>query len=168
MFLWTPVLLLAVSGLVLLLRRDGRTGGALVAVLALFYYAVASYQNWHGQSSFGSRFFVSLTLPFVLGLALIVDWAERRFAGRAALRLAAPAILGLLVVWNIGFMFQWGANIVPNRGAVDLRAVARNQVTVVPQKIAGFAWRYLRDRAGLTAEVEQQDEQERQGYELKR
>jgi hypothetical protein len=74
----------------------------------------------------------------------------------------------MLMVWNVGFMFQWGANLVPSRGPVDLRSVARNQVTVVPRRIAGFAWRYLRNRAGLTSEVERQDEQERQGYELKR
>jgi hypothetical protein len=89
MFLWTPVLLLAAAGLVLLARRDVRIGGALLAVFALFYYVVASYQNWHGQSSFGNRFFVSLTLPFVFGLAVVVDRLSRGGAGHLAWRWAS-------------------------------------------------------------------------------
>ena len=167
-FLWTPVLLLAVFGLVLLARREWRTGVALLVVFGLFHFVVASYQNWHGQSSFGSRFFVSLTLPFVLGLAVLLGWIEHRFAFRRAPRLAVPVILGLLTLWNVGFMFQWGTNLVPNRGPVDFRAMARNQVTTVPAQIARFAWRYITNRRTVTAEVERADQNERQRYELKR
>jgi hypothetical protein len=165
LFVWTPVLLVAVIGLVVLGRRDARIGGALLVLFAGFAYTVASYQNWHGQSSFGNRFLVSLTPVFVMGVASAAARLER-FRPRALT--VASAALAVLIAWNVGFMFQWGANLVPSRGPVDLRTVARNQVTVVPQRIAGFAWRYLRDRAGLTSEVEQQDDRERQRYELKR
>ena len=167
LFLWTPVLVAAVAGLVLWWRAEPAVGGPVVAAFVLFYYAVASYQNWHGQSSFGNRFFVSLTPAFVVGLALVFArvWPK---AGNRVARAVAPAVVALAVVWNVGFMFQWGTNIVPNRGPVDFGEVARNQVTVVPQRMAAFAWRYLTDRTALTRDVERQDRRQRENYELKR
>jgi hypothetical protein len=157
LFLWTPVTLLAIVGLVRATRRDVRVF-ALLIVLAVFYYTVASYQNWHGLSSFGSRFFVSLTPVFLLGAAAAADWA------RSSVRPIVPVLVALLVAWNLGFMFQWGTNLVPSRGPVDFATVARNQVTAVPGRLLGFARRYLAERTALTLEVEAQDRLERNQY----
>lgn len=168
LFSWTPVVLVALGGLVHLARRDSGRFGTLLVVFAVFYYAVAAFQNWHGQSSFGNRFFVSLTLVFVVGAAAVVERLDARAARR---RLVAPvvrAVAALLVVWNAGFIFQWGTDIVPNRGPVEFATVLRNQVQVVPARVGRFAWRYLVDRAGVAAEVEQRDAVERERYELKR
>lgn len=167
LFLWTPVLLAAVAGFVLWWRIEPATGAPVAVSFALFYYAVASYQNWHGQSSFGNRFFVSFTPAFVVGLALVLArlWPADR--GRLA-RAAAPAVVAIAIVWNVGFMFQWGTNIVPNRGPVDFGQVALDQVTVVPRRMATFAWRYLTARSALTHDVEQGDIRQRRDYELKR
>jgi len=167
LFLWTPVVAAAAWGLWLWWRADRAAGGAMLATFAAFYYVVASYQNWHGQSSFGNRFFVSFTLPFVVGLALAVARLDRAAAGRGG-RVLVPATLALAIAWNVGFMYQWGANIVPNRGPVSLSTVAVNQVTIVPRRLGGFAWRYLTNRSALTAEVEERDRAERPGYEPKR
>lgn len=168
LFVWTPVLVLAVAGLIGLVRREARVGGALLAAFVIFYYVVSSYQNWHGLSSFGNRFFVSLTGLFVLSLAAFADWSEPVLQRVRPARHLAPAVVVVLIAWNVGFMFQWGTNLVPNRGPVDFRAVACNQVAAVPQRVGRFAWRYLTDRAKLTSEVERQDEIERRGYELRR
>lgn len=168
MFLWTPIVAVAVWGLSLWWRVDRAAGGTLLATFALFYYAVASYQNWHGQSAFGSRFFVSFTLVFVVGLALAVARVERWLGTGRWRRAVAPSVVGLAIAWNVGFMYQWGANIVPNRGPVSFAAVAWNQVTTVPRRLGGFAWRYLTDRSALTADVEQRDRMERRQYELRR
>ena len=91
----------------------------------------------------------------------------RRTGGRLA-RAAAPAVVAIAIVWNVGFMFQWGTNIVPNRGPVDFGQVALDQVTVVPRRMATFAWRYLTARTALTHDVEQGDIRQRRDYELKR
>jgi len=101
----------------------------------------------------------------VLGVASAAAWVERT-CPRA--RPLAVGVLAMLMAWNVGFMFQWGTNLVPNRGPVDFRTVARNQVTVVPERLVVFAWRYLTNRQGLTSDVEQQDLIERRRYELKR
>ncbi len=168
LFVWTPVVAAAVCGLWLWWRADRAAGGGMLATFAAFYYVVASYQNWHGQSSFGNRFFVSFTLVFVVGLALAAARLDRvAGAGRWG-RAVAPAILALAVAWNVGFMYQWGANIVPSRGPVSLVTVAVNQVTVVPRRLGRFAWRYFTNRSELTADVEERDRAERLRYEPKR
>jgi len=180
MFLWTPVLVLASLGLVRLTRRDATVGWPLLGCLAVFYYTVASYQNWHGQSSFGSRFFVSWTPVFVLGLGVLLrdvreysgdvtgETPTRKVQFRTGGILFSYALLGLLALWNVGFIFQWGTNLVPNRGAVDFAAMSVNQITVVPRRVGSFLVRYFTARARVTREVEQQDEIERLGYNVSR
>ncbi len=173
LFLWTPVVALALAGLVCLCARRRREAAVLLAVVAAFAYVVASYQNWHGQSSYGSRFFVSLTLPFVLGLAELI---RRASAWRPLGGIPAPARVALvwtvavlpLLVWNVGLMFQWGTNLVPNRGPVDLRVVAHNQVTEVPARLAGFLRRYLTERDRVVREVEESDLDEIARYRVRR
>jgi hypothetical protein len=159
LFVWTPVLLLAVIGLVLLLRRREHhlVAAALLCAFALTYYVVASYEAWHGASSFGNRFFVPLTAAFVLGLAALVDDAVaalRALVPPRAARAAVAAVVALLAAWNLGFVFQWGSGMVPRQGPVDLRVVARNQVQAVPQRVAGFALRYLRARGEVSGRQE--------------
>jgi hypothetical protein len=158
--LWTPVVALAVAGLALLIRSRRDLAVLAVAVVA-FYVVVASYQNWHGQSSFGNRFFVSLTCVFVIGLAALADAAARISRGR---RRMVAALLTVLVWWNVGLAFQWGTNIIPNRGPVRFSDVAWNQVTVVPARLAGFVARYLSQRQAVIREIEQSDHDERRLY----
>lgn len=155
---WTPVVVLALIGLGYLWRRVHLRPWILSVIV--FYVVVASYQNWHGQSSFGNRFFLSLTPLLVAGLA---TWVER--FGRPRL---AWGMIVLLACWNAGLAFQWGTNIIPNRGPVSMLVVARNQVTVVPGRVTGFLGRYLRDRGAVAREVEGADRDERRSYRVVR
>jgi len=67
---WTPILALAIIGLLFLVKEDSLLGtGAILAFLA-YYVFISSYPDWDGMSSFGNRFFISLTPVFVLGLPL--------------------------------------------------------------------------------------------------
>lgn len=162
LFLWTPVILLAVIGLVRLWRIDPGVAGPIWLTLGLFYYAVASFVNWHGNSAYGNRFFVALTAFFTVGLAVLLDWllgaSPTRARPRSVRRLGlVAASLAVLVGWNVGLMFQWGTNLVPNRGPVDLAVVARNQVTVVPAGLVDFVVRYFTARERVVREVEERD-----------
>lgn len=165
-FLWTPVLLLAVVGLLVAIRRQPFLGSMLLVSGALFFYAVASYYGWHGYSSYGSRFMVSLTPIFVCGLAALVDALVGR-RGRVAW-VGAAAVGVLAILWNFGLMLQWGTNIIPNRGPVDFRQAVTNQVTIVPRAAAAFVVRYFQDRRALVHEVEQGDLDEHGAYRAKR
>lgn len=148
LFLWTPVALAAVAGLVVLAVRRPATGLPLVAAFALTYYAVASYELWHGSSSFGNRYFVSSTPLFVLGLASLLRGARDLVSSWTGSRLrwaATGAMLALLALWNAGLVFQWGSGMIPRQGPVDPAVVARNQAAV-PARVTSFALRYLRAR----------------------
>src|SRR5271170_1622377 len=74
LFSWTPITFLAVIGLFLFRRRDRVLAAYSICAFAVFVYVIGCYQDWDGLSSFGSRFFVSLTILFVLGLAAFFDW----------------------------------------------------------------------------------------------
>ena len=161
LFTWTPLVAIALAGLIALARRDPRARIILIAWAVLFY-VIASYQNWHGQSSFGNRFFVSLSALLVPGVAAALAWLH----GRA--RVLPALTIAILVIWNAGFVFQWGLNIVPSRGPVNFAVVARNQATVVPARLASTVMRYFRDRGGFTSAVEAEDAREREQYRLRR
>ncbi len=108
---------------------------------------------------------VAVTPLFILGLAALVDAVCGTSRGRWR---AAFAVGLVLVVWNAGFMLQWGTNLVPNRGPVDFAVVAKNQVTVVPRAMWDFLGKYFRQRDALVHAVERGDIPERSRYEIKR
>jgi hypothetical protein len=160
LFLWTPVLLVSLIGLLMLCRRAPVAGLGLLAAFVCTYYVVACYEAWHGISSFGNRFFVSLTPAFVIGAAVALDAAHtllvRRLPGKAVWpALAAP--VALLAAWNTGLVFQWGTNMIPRQGPADFAVVARNQVTAVPGRIAGMALRYVASRQRAVRDQERKD-----------
>ena len=157
--LWTPVVAVGVAGLAWLSRRRADVSG-LVAAAAVFYVVIASYENWHGLSSFGNRFFVSWTLPLVVGVSVILDAARRR--GRLP-HIAMTSMLVVLVAWNAGLAFQWASKMLPSRGGVDVARVVAQQWTV-PARAVSFGRRYVFDREALVRDIEEQDQQEWETY----
>jgi hypothetical protein len=143
-------------GLGLLARRDRKLGLPLLSTVVLYVYAIGCYQDWDGISSFGSRFFVSLTPIFIIGLAAFFSWMAEAWGERRAIRIAAAAT-ALLVAANLGLMFQWGMHLIPVRGPVSFREIAYNDVAVVPVRAAAALKAYLTQRSGLMREIEDQD-----------
>jgi hypothetical protein len=157
MISWTPILLFAVIGLVAFWRSVPRVGGAFLLAAIAFYYFIASYPDWAGISSYGSRFFVSLTALFVLGLAVFLDRFTRIFRKRGA-ALAAPCIfLACFVFWNAGLMFQWGSHLIPARGPISFPQMIRNQFFTVPRQISAQLETYLFRRKAMMQQIEQRD-----------
>jgi len=157
LFSWTPLLLIATAGLFLFCRRFPTIGISVICVLLAFYYFMASYPDWAGISSYGNRFFVSLTVFFVLGLATVLDAIASRFRSRAAASAWLAAALSLFILWNLGLIFQWGAHLIPARGPVSWSAVAQNQFRVVPQQIVAQLRSYLFRRKDALHQIEQRD-----------
>ena len=157
LFVWTPVVLLAVAGLFCMMKYDREFAAMLLVTFGAFCYVIASYENWHGIASFGNRFFVSLTPVFVLGLAAAMDAAARRLRRERLAAGLVAASVGVLVLWNAGFIFQWGTHRVPARGPVSWREVAYNQVAVVPAGFLRTARSYLGARGSLMQEIERED-----------
>src|SRR4029077_9988476 len=69
LFSWTPILVLAIAGLFLFCRRQPLIGVPFVAGFLAFYLFISCYPDWAGISSYGNRFFISLSSFFILGLA---------------------------------------------------------------------------------------------------
>jgi len=157
LFSWTPVLLIATAGLFIFLKREPAVGGSVLCVLIAFYYFMASYPDWAGISSYGNRFFVSLTVFFVLGLSAAIEWVGVRIRNQRAAWASILSVLMLFVVWNLGLIFQWGSHLVPARGPVSWSQVAHNQFGAVPRQIASHLESYLFRRKDALHEIEQRD-----------
>ena len=127
-----------------------------IIVSAAYLYAIGCYQNWAGVSSFGNRFFVSLTPLFVLGLAAFFDCLARAWQeGRAAI--LASTATGILILWNLGLIFQWGTHLIPARGPISWRDAAYNQVAVVPERAVRTLKTYLTRRKQMMGNIEEED-----------
>jgi hypothetical protein len=113
LFSWTPLLLLAVIGLLLFARRRPMLGGSLLVALALQVYINATVE-WGGHG-FGARRFANCALLFALGLAALLQWMKRR-------PLLGPAlIVATLVSGNLFFMAGMQAGDIPATGTVRFR-----------------------------------------------
>lgn len=162
LFTWTPVTLLAVFGLVIFCRRQPRVGVPWMAAALAFFAFISCYPNWDGLSSYGNRFFLSLTVLFVTGLAVLLDAAAQFFRARVtALRMASAALL-LLIVWNVEFMYQWGMHLVPARGPISWPEMIHNQFAVVPRQMAANLRDYFFRRKTLMQDLEKGDIEQRQ------
>lgn len=153
---WTPVLILALVGLWMFRRVDRSFANKLIVCCGAFYLLIAFYPDWDGLSSFGNRFFVSLTPIFVLGLAAFFDWLARVWNVRRAFALSG-ALTALLILWNFGMMYQWGMHLIPVRGPISWREAAYNQFAVVPSHAARDVRRYVLRRSSLMQRIEEED-----------
>lgn len=158
MLSWTPILILALLGLLLFRRTDKAFGTYAIVAFLLFYLVVSLHPDWDGMSSFGNRFFVSLTPVFVLGLAAFFSWLAGMWQERRA-AIAATAVTALLIVWNLGLVFQWGVHLIPARGPISWRDAAYNEVAVVPAQATRTLKSYLIRRKELMHHIEEQDVQ---------
>jgi hypothetical protein len=156
LFSWTPITLLAVIGLFLFRRNDRVVPLYLLCVFAAYAYVIGCYQDWDGLSSFGNRFFVSLTVLFVLGLGGFFEWVARSWGDQRA-RILAPMATAVFILWNLGLVFQWGTHLIPARGPVSWRDAVYNQVAVVPVKAGRTLANYLTQRRQLMRHIEEED-----------
>lgn len=159
MLSWTPILALALVGLALFRRVDKPLANYLIAATAAYYLVIAFYPNWDGLSSFGNRFFISLTPVFVLGVASFFDSVANQWNERAAAAFSY-GITALFIVWNLGLIFQWGTHLIPARGPISWRDAAYNQVAVVPVQTARSLRAYFTGRGRLMNHIERQDLQQ--------
>ena len=153
---WTPILLPSVLGLFALRRRDAELGWILLAIVAAYYYFIASYPTWDGISSYGNRFFISLTPIFIVGLAGAFEALEHFWPARRA-HIAAYCATAILIVWNLGFIFQWGTHLVPARGPISWHQMVYNQFAVVPVEFTRKVERYAIHRSELMHDIETGD-----------
>ena len=157
---WTPILVLAIVGLFIFWRWQRRAGTPFLAAFLAFYLFISCYPDWAGISSYGNRFFVSLTSLFILGIAVFFDRAARFFPSQRAALITGVGLLGILTLWNVGLIFQWGTHLIPARGAVSFSEIAHNQFFLVPRQLSADLQRYLFKRKALMQQIEDRDIQQ--------
>ncbi len=130
LFVWTPLILPALSGLVPLARCDRRLAGLLGLNFVLQLYVVASWRWWGGSASFGQRFFSNMLPAFGLGLGA---WLER--LSRARVRFGwCVATCVLFVVWNGLLVVRYALGDVPRIGPMALGTLIGGQFTILPRQ----------------------------------
>ena len=132
LFTWTPIVLLSVTGLVPLWRRDRHVAIAAIALLLAAWYTNAAVADWWAGEAFGSRRFVSCVPLFVLGLAALFSTWQRRsvVAGVAAVAIA----LNCLLLFQYQLFLKGWRDVAPYpRGAYGLGAAR----FVVPFRVVG-------------------------------
>jgi hypothetical protein len=154
---WTPLLGLAILGLLFFAFRLPKVGIPFFTALVAFYLFISFYPDWAGISSYGNRFFVSLTSLFILGLGVFLDRFAQLFRSRKAALPVASGALAVFVLWNVGLMFQWGSHLIPVRGPVSFWEMIHNQFFVVPRQLTTDFRAYLFRRKALMKEIENRD-----------
>jgi hypothetical protein len=157
LLIWTPILALAILGLAFIPRRARVLTSYLSAGAAAFFYLISCYPDWAGISAFGNRFFISVTPIFIFGLALLLQRFGTLFRSSSRPFPLASIVLSLFIVWNAGFMFQWGAHLIPVRGPVSFAEVVRNQIFVVPRELSAQLRLYFFKRRTLMRQIEDRD-----------
>jgi len=157
LFSWTPILLLASAGLLFVVRRDRVLGWAVVFSALAFYFLIATYPDWDGISSYGNRFFVSLTPIFILGLTALLAASGKLVHNNRLVWRGAIAGIALLVLWNFGLLFQWGMHLIPDRGPISWSEMVSNQFRVVPADLSSSVARYFTRRHQMMQGIEKKD-----------
>jgi len=153
LFIWSPLLLVALVGLVVLVVRR-RPATVPLLLLAGFFAQVwinGCVDSWHQAGAFGSRRFISATALLAWGLGALVA-PMLAVDRRRWVRAATVAALAVFVWWNGSLMVQFGLKIM-DRQQLEWPRVAVSQVTEVPPRLLRSAWMFLVDREGLVRET---------------
>lgn len=77
LFLWTPIIILALAGLVLFSKKQPKVGIPMLLVFFLELYVISSWSIWWEGASYSARMFIS-SLPF-LGIGLTYLFEQKLF-----------------------------------------------------------------------------------------
>jgi hypothetical protein len=148
LFLWSPILLLAVVGLFILPVGPRKALGWLFLLGFLVQVWInGSLQSWTQAGAFGSRRFLSSTPLFAFGLAALLSAVSPPLNTRAL-----AAVLSVFVWWNLSLMVQFGLKLMDRQG-LDWPRVALNQVREVPPRLGRVALLFFTHREALLREA---------------
>ena len=115
---WTPIIFVALVGLVLFIRRDALVGTAVLLVFVFTWVVNAAVADWWAGEAFGARRFISCFPLFVLGVGTIFERLRPRTIFVTASAFVAYTFL-LLVHYQV-FMHRLLPGVPYPRGFVDL------------------------------------------------
>jgi hypothetical protein len=152
LLVWSPILLIAVVGLIVLcVRRRQIVPTLLLLSLLAQVWISGAVESWHMAGAFGARRFLSSTFVFAWGLAFVLAALISR--GR---RWLGALVVVALVWWNLSLMAQFALRLINSEGSrqhLEWPRVALNQFTLVPSRAARAGYLFFADRARLEREI---------------
>jgi hypothetical protein len=125
LFLWHPLILLAVLGLFFLAKLDRSYTLKLAAALVIQTYIIASWHVWWQGDSFGSRMFINSTPIFALGLAGFLAYLKTHLGWWSIWTLALFSL-----TWNFLFIIQYRFDLIPKGLPITWKQLTIDKLTV--------------------------------------
>lgn len=160
-FVWTPLALIALAGLLFLPRAGGSrethsdpiSGGSrarqaavcLVVMVLLQVYIGGSVESWTVAGAFGQRRFIALTAIMVIGYAALA--ATLQAWSRNARRLLM-AVTVLATYWNLALTAEFATGLM-DRQKLEPRQNAYHAFVTLPAQAPSLIYRYLFDRSSF-------------------
>jgi hypothetical protein len=160
-FVWTPLAIVALAGLLFLppeggshgigngshvasaFRRKRQVGVCLVLMVALQIYVGGSVESWTVAGAFGQRRFIALTAAMVIGYA-----ALRQALKRGPALKALTAVTVLAVYWNLALIAEFSVGLM-DRQRLEPRKNAYDAFVTLPRMAPSLVYRYLFDRSSF-------------------
>ena len=149
LFWWAPVLLPALVGLILMVRRKDFRLVAVVLLAAFLaeLYISASFQTWTMKGSFGPRRLIGISPAFIIGLGYLGWWLSQLKLGWKVSKRVLVGLAALFIIWNFGVIIQFTTlREGDSRQGLDPARVVTDQFTRVPGKLLDTAQKFLFDR----------------------
>ncbi|MBF6611929.1 MAG: glycosyltransferase family 39 protein [Chloroflexi bacterium] len=141
---WTPVLVLALGGLILLWRKDRLMGSALVIAFLLQVYIAGSFLTWQSAGSFGQRRFINSTAIFVLGACALTCWALEKGVSKWVV----GAVGAFFIAWNGGLLMQYALWCSQQRQGLDWATLVSGQLQMAGKAVS-LARDYIMERSSF-------------------
>ena len=128
-FNWTPLMLAGFLGLVAGLRQSPLLHGGALLIVALTAWVNGSVPSfdWAAGDAFGARRYSEVVPLIAVGLAYLLELSTRLL--RRWPLLAPAAGIGMLVLWNLGFVSHFRARKYPD--AAPLERLAKDQARLL-------------------------------------
>jgi hypothetical protein len=159
LFAWTPLALLAITGLVILTLSRHRfaapdapwIGAVALVMIAAQIYVTGAVESWTLAGSFGQRRFIALTPLLTMGMAVMLKTSGVVFSNTRE-KTTPDVLVSIAVVlciwWNAGLIVQFGLHRM-DRQKLTLRENAWNTFVVLPREAPGIVVRYFTDRSSF-------------------
>lgn len=114
LFVYTPMIFIAISGIFVMVRRSRYMAFTLFAVLAIIAWIVSSWHEWKYGYSFGLRAYIDYYALAALSMAFLID-----FAFTKKIILAPVTIICLLLISLYGIQNYQYLHRIIHAGAMD-------------------------------------------------
>jgi hypothetical protein len=105
LLIYSPILLLVISGMVLMLLRQQKNGWMTAAMFIITVYLFSSWWNWYYGCGYGNRSFTEylslMALPF--GFQINTIWTH----SRKGIRWLWIIVICLLILLNLKMIYSW-------------------------------------------------------------